>query len=110
MSSRSGYGYADVENRLLATPHTVMRIASISKALTAAAVGRLLEQGKLDLDRPVGRYLEGNAWPERHPEITPRQLLSHLSGVSIGHASNITGVFFLQIMVLNYSVFDQFQE
>ena len=53
-----GFGYSDVENRTLVTPNTVMRVASISKAITAAAVGRLVEEGKLDLDRPVSDLVE----------------------------------------------------
>ncbi len=40
------------------------------QALTTAAVGRLLEEGKLDLDRPVRDYV--NAWPEKHPVVTSR--------------------------------------
>lgn len=39
------------------TPETVMRIASISKPLTAAAAARLCEEGKLDLDVPVQKYV-----------------------------------------------------
>lgn len=39
------------------TPHTVMRIASISKPLTTAAAARLCEEGKLDLDVPVQKYV-----------------------------------------------------
>lgn len=52
-----GFGYADLENRVLCTPETVMRIASISKPLTAAAAARLCEEGKLDLDVPVQKYV-----------------------------------------------------
>jgi serine beta-lactamase-like protein LACTB len=68
-----------VENRVLASPTSVMRVASISKCLTAAAAAKLVESGKLDLDRPVRDYVK--SWPESQPEMTPRQLLSHLSGV-----------------------------
>lgn len=39
------------------TPETVMRIASISKPLTAATAARLCEEGKLDLDVPVQKYV-----------------------------------------------------
>lgn len=39
------------------TPETVMRIASISKPLTAAAAAQLCEEGKLDLDVPVQKYV-----------------------------------------------------
>lgn len=50
-------GYADLENRVPCCPDTVMRIASISKPLTAAAAARLWEEGKLDLDAPVQKYV-----------------------------------------------------
>ncbi|KAJ8417328.1 hypothetical protein AAFF_G00285550 [Aldrovandia affinis] len=79
-----GLGYADLENRVACCPETVMRIASISKPLTALAVGRLWEAGLLDLDAPVQKYVP--EFPEKQFEgeavmITPRMLLSHLSGI-----------------------------
>ena len=76
---KHGFGYADVENRVLANSNTVMRIASISKSITAAAVGKLVEDGLLDLDKPVSEYVE--AWPKDHPPITTRQLISHMGGI-----------------------------
>jgi serine beta-lactamase-like protein LACTB len=48
----SGFGFADLENRVLANPNTVMRIASISKSLTMMVVAKLWEEGKLDLVTP----------------------------------------------------------
>ncbi|XP_060743151.1 serine beta-lactamase-like protein LACTB, mitochondrial isoform X1 [Tachysurus vachellii] len=79
-----GIGYADLENRVPCDGSTVMRIASISKSLTAAAVARVWENGKLDLDAPVQKYVP--EFPEKQFEgkditITPRLLLSHLSGI-----------------------------
>ena len=50
-------GYADVENRVPCTPDSVMRIASISKPITMTAVARLWENGKLDLDAPIQKYV-----------------------------------------------------
>ena len=76
---KHGFGYADQENRVLANAATVMRIASISKSITAAAVAKLWENGKIDLDKPVTEYVE--AWPTHHQPITTRHLLSHLSGI-----------------------------
>lgn len=52
-----GLGYADVENRVVCKPETIMRIASISKCLTMMAVAKLWEEGKLDLDAPVQKYV-----------------------------------------------------
>uniref|UniRef100_A0A8C3N9J3 Beta-lactamase-related domain-containing protein n=1 Tax=Geospiza parvula TaxID=87175 RepID=A0A8C3N9J3_GEOPR len=79
-----GLGYADVENRVLCKPETVMRVASISKCLTMMAVAKLWEEGKLDLDAPVQKYVP--EFPEKVYEgekvtITTRQLVSHLSGI-----------------------------
>lgn len=59
-----GLGYADLENRIPCTPETVMRIASISKPLTAAAAALLCEEGKLKLDVPVQEYVP--EFPQKH--------------------------------------------
>ncbi|XP_071355210.1 serine beta-lactamase-like protein LACTB, mitochondrial isoform X2 [Trachinotus anak] len=79
-----GIGYADLENRVPCSPETVMRIASISKPLTSAAAARLCEEGKLDLDVPVQKYVP--EFPQKQFDgqdvtITPRMILSHLSGI-----------------------------
>lgn len=74
-----GFGFADLENNLKVTPATRFRIASVSKPITAAAMARLYEQGKLDLDAPVQKYLP--EFPSKGVVITARQLVGHLSGV-----------------------------
>lgn len=74
-----GFGFADLENQLRVTPKTRFRIASVSKPLTAAAMARAFEQGKLDLDAPVQRYVPN--FPTKEVEITARQLVGHLSGI-----------------------------
>ncbi|XP_077423724.1 serine beta-lactamase-like protein LACTB, mitochondrial isoform X2 [Vanacampus margaritifer] len=79
-----GVGYADLENRLPCGPETVMRLASISKSLTSAAAARLCEEGKLNLDAPVQKYVP--EFPQKQFDgqnvtITPRMILSHLSGI-----------------------------
>ncbi|XP_023666920.1 serine beta-lactamase-like protein LACTB, mitochondrial isoform X2 [Paramormyrops kingsleyae] len=79
-----GLGYADLENRVPCRAESVMRIASISKSLTTTAAARLWEQGLLDLDIPVQKYVP--EFPEKEFEgksvtITTRMLLSHLSGI-----------------------------
>lgn len=75
----AGFGLADVENEVPVTPRTVFRYASLSKPITAVAVMRLAEQGKIDLDAPIRRYVA--QWPEKPYAITPRQLLGHLGGI-----------------------------
>ena len=52
-----GYGQADRTRGVPVSPDTVFRVGSISKTVTAWGVMRLVEQGKLELDAPVGRYL-----------------------------------------------------
>ena len=80
------HGLADIAaNRPLAAD-SVIRVASVSKLVVAIAVWRLVEQGKLDLDRDAGLYL---GWQLRHPAhpqtpVTLRQLLSHTSGIVDG--------------------------
>ena len=80
-SMNLGFGFADAENLVAANPNTVMRIASISKSMTMAAAGKLIQEGKLDLDSPVTKYLDTQKWDNKGGEITVRQLVSHLSGI-----------------------------
>ena len=74
-----GFGYSDVESRVPVWPHTRFRIGSISKTLTAAAIGKLLEAGRLDLDAPVWHYVP--SFPEKKYSFTTRQLAGHLAGI-----------------------------
>jgi len=75
----AGYGQSDVENGVPAKAVTVYRLASVSKPITAAAVLKLAEDGKLDLDAPIQRYVP--AFPEKAFPVTARQLLGHLGGI-----------------------------
>jgi CubicO group peptidase (beta-lactamase class C family) len=66
---------------------TVFATASLSKWIAAHAVMRLVEQGKLDLDRPVEGYLTRWHLPEgafSSREVTVRRLLSHTAGLTDG--------------------------
>jgi serine beta-lactamase-like protein LACTB, mitochondrial len=74
-----GFGMADLENFVPATPATLYRLASLSKPITATAVMQLWERGKLDLDAPVQKYCP--AFPQKEAPITTRQLLGHLGGI-----------------------------
>jgi CubicO group peptidase (beta-lactamase class C family) len=75
----AGYGLADIENDVPATPASVYRLASVSKPITATAVLQLAERGRLDLDAPIQRYVPD--FPDKPWPITARQLLSHQSGI-----------------------------
>ncbi len=77
-----GFGFKDLEHRVSATAETVYRVGSVSKLFTDMAVMQFVEQGKLDLDAPVNRYLPEFA--PRNPfkaTVTLRQLMSHRSGL-----------------------------
>ncbi|GAB4464305.1 MAG: serine hydrolase domain-containing protein [Armatimonadaceae bacterium] len=74
-----GYGYADLENRVPATPQTVYQIGSVTKQFTAIAILMLAEAGKLKIDDPVVQYLP-DAPPAWKP-VTLRQMLTHTSGI-----------------------------
>jgi serine beta-lactamase-like protein LACTB, mitochondrial len=75
----AGFGTADLENRVPATSHTLYRLASISKSITATAALLLWQQGRLDLDAPVQKYCP--AFPQKDVPITTRELLGHLGGI-----------------------------
>lgn len=75
----SGYGLADVENSVPAKAETAYRLASVTKPMTAVTVLRLAEQGKLDLEAPIQRYVP--SFPDKGRPITPRLLLGHLGGI-----------------------------
>jgi CubicO group peptidase (beta-lactamase class C family) len=79
-----GFGVADRERRIAATPETAYQIGSITKVINALAVMQLVEQGRMDLDRPITDYLPEfsmhTRWPQAAP-ITPRALLCHHAGL-----------------------------
>jgi CubicO group peptidase (beta-lactamase class C family) len=51
-----GFGYADVENKVPATPGTLFHLASVTKTFASMLIMQLVEQGKLDLDEPISHY------------------------------------------------------
>jgi serine beta-lactamase-like protein LACTB len=75
----AGFGFADVENNAPATEHTLFRLASISKSLTATAAIQLWDRGQLDLDAPVQKYCP--AFPQKPSPITTREAMGHLAGI-----------------------------
>jgi serine beta-lactamase-like protein LACTB len=77
-----GYGFADAARKKPATADTVYRVGSVSKLFTDIAVMQLVEQGKLDLDAPVTKYL-GDFKPisKFDKPITLRMLMSHRAGL-----------------------------
>ncbi len=80
------FGWADVEDRIEATPHTAYSLASISKPITATGLMILVERGEISLDRPANDYLgigkltglAGDA-----SGATVRRVLSHTAGLPL---------------------------
>lgn len=70
-------GYADKENNILNSPETPLHIASVTKVLTAAAILKLIDAKKIDLDQKLTTLFEG--FP--YPDITIKTLLNHRSGM-----------------------------
>jgi serine beta-lactamase-like protein LACTB, mitochondrial len=75
----TGFGLADLENNVPANEHTLFRMGSISKSLTAVGALELWERGQLDLDAPVQKYCP--AFPQKQKLITTRELMGHLAGI-----------------------------
>ncbi|MFL6246311.1 MAG: serine hydrolase domain-containing protein [Thermoanaerobaculia bacterium] len=75
-----GFGFADLENRVPATAESSYRMGSVSKPMTAVAVLKLVDEGKIDLDAEVQKYVP--YFPRKQYPVTIRQLLSHQGGIS----------------------------
>jgi CubicO group peptidase (beta-lactamase class C family) len=91
---RRAAGYADREARRLVRENEIFRLASMTKAIVSVAALALMDQGKLQLEDPVTRWL-----PEfrprlsdgREPVITLRHLLTHTAGLSYGFLESAHG-------------------
>ncbi|MCC3859660.1 serine hydrolase domain-containing protein [Pseudemcibacter aquimaris] len=79
-------GWADVEAEIPATPNTKYRIGSTAKAITSAGLARLVDEGIIQLDAPISKYMKNLPNPDWE-NITPRQLASHMAGLP-GYSDN----------------------
>ena len=78
-----GFGFQDRDRKIPASAETVYRVGSVSKLFTDVAVMQLVEQGQLDLDAPVVKYIpdfKPKTQP-KHKPITLRMLMAHRSGL-----------------------------
>lgn len=75
-----GYGYANVEHHVPVKPETIFQSGSIGKQFTATAVMMLIEEGRINLDEKISKYL-GDV-PDSWQNITVRHLLTHTSGLT----------------------------
>lgn len=92
-----GFGFANLEHKVPATRDTRFGLGSISKTLTMAGALVLFEDGLLDLDAPVERYLPD--FPHAGKGITLRRIAAHQSGLSdeFANAHNETAQHFATI-------------
>jgi CubicO group peptidase (beta-lactamase class C family) len=74
-----GFGWADLEKRVPVAPEMRFRIGTASTALTSAAVGLLLQRGRLKLDEVIQTYVP--EFPEKPWPVTLRQVMGHVAGI-----------------------------
>lgn len=77
-----GFGYADTRTRTQVTPDVRFRIGTASIALTSAAAGLLMEEGRLHPDSEAHGLVPG--FPARTPPVTLRDLMAHTAGLEHG--------------------------
>ncbi|MBU0755712.1 MAG: serine hydrolase, partial [Planctomycetes bacterium] len=79
-----GFGMADLENAVPVTAGTLFAVGSTTKAFTATLIGMLADEGLMDWDDPVTRYLPGFKLPvdseDKNAQVVIRDLLSHRTG------------------------------
>lgn len=81
---QKGFGYADLKNKIPASPETIYRAGSIAKVFTAAAAMQLADRGKIDIDQPLAKALPEFSINSRFPSagpVTPRNVMMHHSGL-----------------------------
>ncbi len=79
-----GYGFRDSGKKLPYTPTTVQPIASNTKLFTAVAIGLLVEEGKLDWDKPIRQFVPSIQFydDDLNAKVTIRDMLSHRTGIT----------------------------
>ncbi|HUQ84429.1 MAG TPA: serine hydrolase domain-containing protein [Gemmatimonadaceae bacterium] len=96
------FGWADKDGNRRMKPDAMFRIASQTKALTSIAIMMLVEEGKIELDNPVSRFIpayaattvmvNGQPAPAKR-RITIRDLLTHTAGISYGTDSAVASLY-----------------
>lgn len=78
-----GYGLRDIRHNQPVTPKTLFAIGSATKSFTVTSLGVLVDQGKLDWDKPVHEYLSDFRLMDQFAteRMTPRDLVTHRSGL-----------------------------
>jgi CubicO group peptidase (beta-lactamase class C family) len=87
------YGYADIEKKVAMTEDTYFMVGSLTKSFTALAVLKLIEQGKIDPNADIKKYIPDFSIRKFHDEeapITVNHLLTHTSGLMIDYYARFT--------------------
>ena len=74
-----GFGFSDLSQKTPVNQSTKFRIASISKPVTSVALGKMIEQGTIEIDKDINFYLP--EFPKKNYSITSRQLAASTSGI-----------------------------
>ncbi|HKO97388.1 MAG TPA: serine hydrolase [Pyrinomonadaceae bacterium] len=82
-----GFGFADLDKQIPATPDTLYHVASLTKTFAATLILQLVEQGKLDLNEPMSRYSEDF----KDDSVKIKHLLSHTSEGTPGDRYRYSG-------------------
>jgi CubicO group peptidase (beta-lactamase class C family) len=79
-----GFGYRDFEQKLPVTANTLFSIGSTTKAFTCALLGQLRQEGKLDFEQPVRRFLPELVFAnsEMNEQVTLRDMMCHRTGIT----------------------------
>ena len=88
-----GFGYADLEKRIRATPRTVYYIASLTKTFAATALMQLVERGELDLDDPMSKYSD----EFKDDTVKVKHVLSHTAAAPPGERFRYDGARFASL-------------
>lgn len=80
-----GFGFTNLESGTSCTSRSLHRIGGITKSISTLLLGKLLEENRVDLDKPIYDYL-GNRFPRKtfngnEVNITLRHLVSHMGGI-----------------------------
>lgn len=83
----SGFGFADLENKVPATPDTLFHLASVTKTFASMLIMQLVEQGKLDLDEPMSHY----STDFKDDSVKVKHLITHTSAGTPGERFQYDG-------------------
>ena len=87
-----GFGYADLENKVPATPDTLYSIASVTKTFGSTLLMQLVEKGQVALDEPIAKYTPSRYAPKITDErVQIRHILSHTSEGTPGDQFSYNG-------------------